>query len=309
MLKDQLPRISLAALAFPQISWSIPLASGACDCWQNKEDGLLFTSHTVIDFRSLADYVDSVPDVIDDHDANANAQATSAYFGTSAWSDFFNLQTWGTDDTPVKMINSRNNAYIQQDTEDSTYLTLRTHRSSEFQSAAEAESIVDDFTTVSMRMRARVHGDSGACAGFFTYKADEDSGVQHESDIEFLTVDSATTMHYTTHPEEENNNNDGEFSVAATLSNAWTDWQEHRLDWTQSATTFYVNGEQNGQLEHEVAQVPSYLIFNMWSWGNNEWEQEMDVGGTAYLDVQYIEIAYNTSGGSSTSCSNICFLG
>ncbi|KAK6081879.1 Beta-glucanase 4 [Seiridium cupressi] len=299
---------ALAAFAMLQTTWSSSLSPRACDCWKTKEDGLLFTNYKMIDFRSLTNYVGSVPSVLEDYDANADAQTTSDYFNSATWSDFFGLQTWGTDDTAVRMINSKNNVYLQQDTDSSTYLTLRTHRSADFQSAAEFDSNDDSFTSVSMRVRARVHGDAGACGGIFTFKAEEDH-TQHESDIEILTYESSSTVQYTTHPEEETLEGEGEWNIATDMPNGaeWTDWHEYRMDWTEPTTTYYVDADQNGQLHHEVTQFPSNLCFNMWSQGNDEWEKTMSVGGTAYMDFQYIEVAYNTSAGGA-SCTNICTL-
>lgn len=49
-----------------------------------------------------------------------------------------------------------------------------------------------DLDAVSMRLSARVYGDTGAVAGFFTYFNDT-----QESDIELLTRDYDTSVHFT----------------------------------------------------------------------------------------------------------------
>ncbi|KAH8198748.1 hypothetical protein TruAng_007068 [Truncatella angustata] len=283
MLQSQFHSIALAALALSQTVFS----TSSCDCWMTKDDGLLFTNYKGINFRSLAKYAGPVPALITGYNANARAGATSAYFKSSAWANFFSLQTWGITDTPVKMVNSPNNAFIQNNTDGSTYLTLRTYRTKNFQSAVEADSVTDDYTAVSLRYRSRVHGNVGACAGAFTYKANNDTGVlvEHESDLEILTSGPTNILHYTTHPEEEDHDNDGSFSIEATDRGKWTNWQDHRLDWTQPKTTWYLNGKMNGELAHEDAQFPSSLIFNMWSTGSLGWEGTMPVGGSAYFDL------------------------
>ncbi|KAK9788044.1 putative GH16 domain-containing protein [Seiridium cardinale] len=303
MFRKQLNCIAFAALSLFQISFG-----DACNCWKTKENGLVFTNYKTLDFRSLAKYAGPVPPIINGYNANAQAKATSAYFKSSAWTKFFSLQTWGDTGSPVKMINSPNNAYIQKNTDGSTYLTLRTYRTKSFQSVVEADSVADDYTAASLRILSRVHGSPGACAGAFTYKSDDHTGVQHESDIEVLTQNSKNIIHYTTHPESENHDFDGTFSIAAKDSSGWNKWQEHRLDWTQPHSTWYLNGKQNGQLSHELAQVPSYLILNMWSRGDSDWEGTMAVGGSAYYDVQYIQVAYNTSTESSRACTSTCTL-
>ncbi|ETS73725.1 hypothetical protein PFICI_14671 [Pestalotiopsis fici W106-1] len=307
MLQYQLHSVALAAFALFQVTLSASLESRACDCWKTKEDGTLFTNYKTIDFRSLAKYAGPVPAVINDWNGNAQAGPTSAYFKSSTWTNFFGLQNWGDTTTPIKKINSLNNAYIQNNTDGTTYLTFRTYRTKKFQSIVEADSVADDYTAVSMRFRSRVHGNSGACAGGFTYKSYED-GVQHESDTEFLTNGPTNVIHYTTHPEEEDHDFDGTFTIEAPDSSRWTNFQEHRVDWTQPKTTWYLNGKQNGQLPHEDAQEPSYLIFNMWSEGNPEWEGTMAVGGSAYFDLQYIQVAYNTSTPRTRACTSTCTL-
>ncbi|KAH6654151.1 concanavalin A-like lectin/glucanase domain-containing protein [Truncatella angustata] len=292
-----------------ELASSSPLSRQACDCWQTKEDGLLFTDYNIFDFSSLAQYVYAEPNVLDDYEANRVAPVTSEYFESTDWTSFFKLQTWDFPDKPIRMINSQNNVYLQKDAEASTYLTLRTHRSQDFQSAAEFDTNDQTFTAASMRIRAKVQGDAGACAGFFVYKQGDD-GTQHESDIEILTYNPTTTVHYTTHPEQETHQEEGRYTIEATLpfSVQWTNWQDYRMDWTQAQTTYYVDGAENGRLAHLESQVPSNLIFNMWSWGNEEWEKTMAVGGTAYLNLKQIELAYNTSSGGSASCTNICTL-
>lgn len=76
-----------------------------------------------------------------------------------------------------------------------TYLTLRTVRLDDFQSAAEVENEQKNLKHASMRMRARVVGDEGAVAGFFTFFDDD-----NESDIEILTDDPDAVIRYVAAP-------------------------------------------------------------------------------------------------------------
>ena len=46
---------------------------------------------------------------------------------------------------------------------------------------------------------------------------------------------------------------------------------------------------------YSVPRRPSYLVLNMWSDGG-EWSGDMDVGGSAELQIQWIEMVFNTSG-------------
>lgn len=86
------------------------------------------------------------------------------------------------------------------------------------------------------------------------------------------------------------------------------DWVEYRMDRTGPETTFYVNGVRNGWLAHEFPQVPSYLCFNARATGNQDWERTMAVGGSAYMDIQLIELAYNTSESEDATCTSLCNL-
>ena len=87
-----------------------------------------------------------------------------------------------------------NNTDISE--EHSTYLTLHTTRLSDgSQLAAELDFAEYNVTFASIRMSARIHGASGAIAGFFTYHDDTS-----ESDIEIPTGGSADEVHYSNQP-------------------------------------------------------------------------------------------------------------
>jgi hypothetical protein len=296
--------LGIYAIALPSVALS---AAPTCDCWQTEDQKLIFTNYKSVDFRSLSAYAGPVPPVIDDPNVAKTAPATSEFFQTPEWTGIFTIQGWEFQYPSVKLVNSKNNVYLQTAEDSSTYLTLRTQRNADFQSAAEFNTISDDYTAASLRILSRAHGDAGGCAGMFTFAADDD-GTQHEQDIEILTHEAPGRVKYSTHPEEEASDwKRG--SIEGTVPNVQTmGWIEYRMDWTEPTTTFYGNGLQNGQLAHEFPQVPSYLCFNARASGNEHWEKTMAVGGSAYMDIQLIEIAYNTSESEDAACASFCNL-
>jgi hypothetical protein len=82
----------------------------------------------------------------------------------------------------------------------------------------------------------------------------------------------------------------------------WTDWHIHRLDWTPARSVFFVDGIQTNTttLQVPVPEPPSGIYIDMWG-ANSSWVGRMPVGGEAMFDVQWIELLFNTSIGSSTA--------
>lgn len=76
---------------------------------------------------------------------------------------------------------------------------------------------------------------------------------------------------------------------------SWRDWQEHRIDWLPTRSNWYLDGALHATNTYSVPRRPSYLVLNMWSDGG-EWSGDMDVGGSAELQIQWIEMVFNTSG-------------
>lgn len=177
------------------------LESGTSDDMTDSQP-YYFAYHRFWDFRALATQAgqySEIPDpVTDDEDQGFETVSSvdAGYLNGTTWNKDWGIQNWGkeaTDDFPVRMQNSPSNVYISQtnasdtgndDIEFPTYLTLRTVRLDDFQSAAEVENEQKNLMHASMRMRARVVGDEGAVAGFFTFFDDD-----NESDIEILTDD------------------------------------------------------------------------------------------------------------------------
>ncbi|KAJ7599607.1 concanavalin A-like lectin/glucanase domain-containing protein [Mycena floridula] len=64
---------------------------------------------------------------------------------------------------------------------------------------------------------------------------------------------------------------DPTFSTIALNFDPSDDFHEYRIDWTDSATTFYIDGDQKAQLTTNVPTGELSYIFNVWSSGNPFW--------------------------------------
>ncbi|KAL2201392.1 glycoside hydrolase family 16 protein [Corynascus similis CBS 632.67] len=316
-----LPR-SLSSLIL-LISATVPLAiagpaltdDSQCGCYRiNDDSSTYFTHHRFFDFRSLPQYA-GVPAVIQDVEASADADPTSDYFKDSEWSSFWYLGSWNNsngarEDATVTMVNSPNNVYIEANTEDNpssqTYLTLRTQRLKEFQTAAEIESSSSKFKYLSLRMRARTVGAGGAITALFTYRGGETLADVQEADLEIRTDDPRNVLHYTNQPAYTD---DGvvipEATRNATMPNGldWTAWAVHRLDWTPGLTTWYVNDVIVAQIEFQAPHDESNIILNAWSDGGR-WTGNMTLYDAAYLQVQWLEVLYNSTEAVATEQSS-----
>lgn len=174
-----------------------------------------------------------------------------------------------------------------------SYITLRTVRLPDFQSTSEVESSQKNILYASLRFHARVVGSPGATAGMFTFFDDH-----NESDIEVLTHDPSTNVRYSNQPDVGRDGNTiPDASQDVTLPNGfqWTDWNDHRLDWTPGQSAWYINDIIIANSTYNVPTKPSDLILNMWSDGG-VWSGSMKVDGKAYLQIQWIEMVFNTSG-------------
>lgn len=143
----------------------------------------------------------------------------------------------------------------------------------------------------SLRMRARVVGAAGAVAGFFTFFDDD-----NESDVEILTADPPAVVRYTNQPSVGADGN--EIPAASRVVKAlpeWREWREHRIDWVPGRSSWWLDGVVRAESAYSVPRKPSGLTLNMWSDGG-EWSGEMEVGGVAELQVQWVEVVFNTSG-------------
>jgi hypothetical protein len=253
-----------------------------------------FQYHRFYEFRNLAAGLTSAPPLIN---KTQNASLVPSWqpeiFNSDAFIADWTVQNWSTpaaEDSPIPMSNSFGNIYIGQEG-NGTYLSLRTSRLDDHQTASEIENQQKNLMHVSMRMSGRVTGSKGAVAGFFTYYDDD-----NESDIEILTNDPINKIHYTNQPSVDKDGN--AVTVASTSPNdlpRWDEWQTHRIDWVPKNSYWYLNDKQVAANTYSVPRKPSFLVLNIWSNGG-VWSGNMTTGGQAEFQIQWIEMAFNTSG-------------
>ncbi|RWA14255.1 hypothetical protein EKO27_g879 [Xylaria grammica] len=287
-----------------------------CNCYlTNDTSKNYFTTHDFFDFRALSQYAKVSSPIADPYDSS-DADETSNYFLDDHWTNAWGIQRWNNSDTvdsgdvPVLLVNSPNNIYIEnnedEDASSETFLTMRTLRYKDYQSAAEFESISKAYHFLSVRMYARTIGAPGAVTAMFTYRDDGDStkltSVQ-ESDLEIRTMDPKDKVQYTNQPSY----NAAGYDIPQSTRNAttpvqadWTQWSVHRMDWSPKNTTWYIDGRQVASIAFQVPRDPSQVIFNAWSDGG-EWSGNMTIGSEAYLQIQWIEIVYNSTGDAKTT--------
>jgi hypothetical protein len=153
-----------------------------------------------------------------------------------------------------------------------------------------SEALVD---SLSLRVKARITGASGAVAGFFTYFNDT-----QESDIEVLTRDEDNRVHYSNQPTE---NTTTMTTVPGTTHNktrsgSYQDWTVYRLDWLrdQGLSAWYIDDKLEKTSRVNVPVTPSTVYINMWSSGAS-FSGRMDYGTNATLEIQWIQMAFNAS--------------
>ncbi|KAL8990530.1 MAG: hypothetical protein Q9177_000838 [Variospora cf. flavescens] len=296
-----------------------PSARGSeCSCYRpTGNDAALFLNHQFFDFRSLANetFASNLtpPALIDDAQQGGFEPLTSPFFGKGLLGDFFFPASWNTSasaNSPIAMVNSQQNIYLARDTSISpVHLTLRTNRLSRFQSASDLETVEPDFMHASIRIRARVTGSPGACAGIFTYHSDD-----QESDIEILTSDNDNIIRATNQPGMDPQ---GKVIPEATTqvvisapgsedNGSWTDWNDYQLDWLPGQSQWYVNGVSKLNKTYGVPTEASNIQLKMWSDGGS-WTGNMSVGGVATLDIEWIDLVFNTSHDApGAACTRVC---
>lgn len=295
--------LALGALAVDGASNSTSEAS--CDCYlTNGTVPTYLSGHFFFDFRYLEEYA-GVPDLVNNLTLSALAPPSSDYFKNDDWANAWDIQTWNNSgsggvslggDAGVFMVNSPSNIYIAANKDESskTHLTMRTVRFEDFQSAAEFESVAT-YQFLSLRMLARVTGSPGACAAMFTYRGSEELAQVQEADIEIMTRDAPDRIQYTNQPSFSDEQDDiPEATRNATLPAGltWDTWAVHRLDWTPARSVWSVEGHEVADIPFQTPKDPAQVFFNMWSDGGS-WSGNMSVGGTAYMDIQWIEMVYN----------------
>ncbi|KAI9818607.1 MAG: hypothetical protein M1832_004380 [Thelocarpon impressellum] len=277
-------RMQLALPVLFTVAVALPVEhSQRCGCFEvsGPEPGY-FQKHRFFDFRNVD---------------------PASYLESAAFTDAWSIQSWGKPVSavaPVAVQNAPENVCIGRDG-NSTHLTLKTSRSAELQSAAEINTIRQDILHASIRIKARVNGDAGAVAGMFTIAGAE------ESDLEILTRDPEDHIRYTNQP--------GSAHGATTdqaIPGRWRNWAIHRLDWFPGRSEWYFDNHRVVSKNVNCPTRPSILDLNMWGDGG-EWAGPMRVGGSARLEIQWVEMAFNTSESSRrrrgpAGCGVVCSL-
>ncbi|CZR68196.1 related to xyloglucan endo-transglycosylase-like protein [Phialocephala subalpina] len=304
-----LPSSILAGLllfALPNLSNAQTDNGNECSCFRtNGSSRGYFTYHRFLDYRNVANSA-TPPTLISNATNATNALATSDFFIQDAWKNDWTIQNWNNSDSiatsgaAVTMINSPNNVYIEKSTDSdpsyTSYLVLRTSRLPTFQSAAEIDSNEKNYHYLSARFNARVIGSPGACAGLFTYLASDNPQSIQEADIEILTAGPRNAVQYTNQPSNDAAGNDiPQATVNSSMGQDWTVWNTYRVDWMPKMTSWYVNGESVANISFQTPRDPAGLILNMWSDGG-VWTGNMTTYDEAYLQIQWMELVFNTSG-------------
>lgn len=341
------------------------ISNDRCDCFlTNGSTASYFSGHKFFDFRTLSEYA-GVPPYIEDAYKSSYVEPSSEYFKSAAWTDTWGVQGWNNSASlaagvaSVLMVHSPNNVYIEADQDSAspaspgTHLTLRTIRLPDFQSSAEFESVDHGYQFASMRMYARTRGAPGAITAMFTYRggAGGELAAVQEADLEVRTLDPPGVVQCTNQPAytdegvkidkaTRNVTIPGGNSSSSSSSGSGggikgsseeeeggrtrQDWAVYRMDWTPRDTTWYIDGAEVASIAFQAPRDPSILMFNSWSDGGN-WTGNMTVGAEAYLNVQWIELVYNTTttaaagpisekrdddddGGLGDSCYNVCSI-
>lgn len=153
---------------------------------------------------------------------------------------------------------------------------------------------------MSARFYARVIGSPGACAGMFTYLAPKKNKPEtvQEADIEILTSGPRNKVQYTNQPSVDKKGNALEQATVNSTNpdnRDWSQWNVYRLDWIPKLSEWYVNGQSVASIKFQAPKDPAGLLINMWSDGGS-WTGNMSLFDQAYLQIQWMELVYNTSG-------------
>ncbi|KKP05982.1 hypothetical protein THAR02_01938 [Trichoderma harzianum] len=288
----------------------LPNGDSVCDCFlSNGTQPSYFSNHMFFDFRNLTKDA-GVPALITNETLATIAPPTSEYFSDDEWTSVWQLQGWDNSEgkgkglsgaAAVLMVNSPSNVYIQNnndsDAASDTYMTLRTQRLPKFQTAAAFQTKTSDYQFVSLRMLARTTGGPGAVTAMFTYRdANTTSNVQ-EADFEVLTRGPRERVQLTNQPSFDSKgqvNPNATRNVTLPDDMIWSQWAVYRLDWTSQSSVWYVDGQQLANITFQVSQEASGINFNAWSDGGS-WSGNMTVYDQANLQIQWIEMIYNTS--------------
>lgn len=170
-------------------------------------------------------------------------------------------------------------------------------------------------------MLARTRGSPGAVTAMFTYRPPpqpQQLALVQEADLEIRTQDPPNFVQYTNQPAWNSTSDIKEATRNASMPSGkkWSDWAFYRMDWTPGQSTWFVNGVEASRINFQAPRDPSQVMFNVWSDGGS-WSGIMGQGGKAEMQVQWIEMVYNSteaSGpvtgpwGDKKGCANICSI-
>ncbi|KAF8540255.1 concanavalin A-like lectin/glucanase domain-containing protein [Trichophaea hybrida] len=307
----------VAVALVPQIATAAAENTKPCTCYRTSSDDY-YSNYKFHDFRNVA--YGSIPTLQSTLPGSANDSTGQSsepvgmfqdgFISSKEWTSSWSILDWGkrkSNITKYRMWNSFSNVFIDKNTDGSngatTKLVLRTKRFSEFQSSAEIENAQKNMLYASTRIRLRVTGDSGAVAGMFYYRDDT-----NESDIEILTRDKHSVIHYTNQPGLDKDGN--EIKDASTVIDhagiKWTDWHTHRIDWVEGKSSWYIDGKHIVDKTYGVPTMPAVFILNFWSDGGI-WSGEMAENREARMEIEWVEIVFNTSDSGLPSRSTAKF--
>ncbi|KAF1830396.1 concanavalin A-like lectin/glucanase [Decorospora gaudefroyi] len=294
----------------------------AAECTRFSTNGstaATYQFHRFYDFRNLHESLSRIATSTSLNDAIPNS-ASSKIISAAPWGSGWNARKWfrpaprkDTVDMQYTPSSISISEVSEPSQEDSTCLSLHTTRlPNGTQLASELQFTEYNVTYASIRMSARIHGVSGAIAGFFTYRNDT-----AESDIELPTGGAANSVHFsnqpTTNPSTDAPIQGSTFNVSLSADQPTSTWNNYRLDWVKGRSAWYVNGVQSADTEVNVPDAESMIILNLWSNGGN-FSGRMDTGGEAWFDIQWVELLFNATAGSEvqydeTACSVESSLG
>ncbi|KAI0889629.1 carbohydrate-binding module family 1 protein [Annulohypoxylon maeteangense] len=306
-----------------------------CNCYRtNTTTSHYFTHHRFFDFRDMSQYV-RIPAPINDPQAATAAPVTNNYFNDPAWTSVWSIQNWNNSllmngssdvtgsDATVLMVNSANNIYFDKNqdkgAESKTYMVMRTMRHDKFQSASEIESISLGYRYISIRMYARTKGAPGAVTAMFTFREAAQLSLVQEADLEIRTVDPTNSIQYTNQPSWNETGDIPQATRNVSMPNHgdWSDWQYHRMDWTPGSTSWFVDGQLMSSIQFQAPRDASRIMFNSWSDGGS-WSGNMSVNASAEMQIQWIDIVYNSTDpvpgnpflnpGAGGACANTCSI-
>ncbi|KAI5866116.1 glycoside hydrolase family 16 protein [Durotheca rogersii] len=292
-----------------------PIDPSGCECFvTDGPSAASFAQYKFFDFRDLPGA--GTPAPLADGNRSAAAPVTSAYFDSREFASAWTVQSRAgglPPDGRVLVANqySRNNVYVAPNADarpaSRTYLALRTLRRGSFQSSAEVQSASAGYQHLSARVFARVRGDPGAVAAMFTYRGAAAAARVQEADLEVLTGDPATLVHYTNQPSQVGGVERPGATQNATIPGPWAAWHVHRYDWTPGASTWYVDGRCVASNNFQAPRDPANFLFNSWSNGGS-WSGLMADGGLSVMDIQWVEFLYNNTAEPSrfSYCSKAC---